>query len=452
MTAGADQLSRSIAAATWQSMLADRRDVAYEVMNTIAEKQGIDRIQMYNKDGHLMFSTGRTPAHRLDPSAEICLPCHAGGKPLVNVDIQARTRMFRRGDGRRTLAMITPIYNEPSCSNAACHAHPATVKVLGVLDFTLDASRIDVEMMAMRRRTVLLTLLEILMIGVFLIFATSQLVEKPIQKLIAGTKAIAEMNLDQPIEISSSEELQDLAHSFNVMQGRLKQSLEENAQFTQQLESKVEERTAQLRAAQQKLIQTDRLASLGQLAASVAHEINNPISGVLNLSMLLQRILKDDGIPPNRIEEFRRYLGQVASETSRVGRIVSDLLSFSRRSKPQSTQADINAIVRTTVSLVSHKLQLANVEVEADLLETLPTVQCDASQIQQVVMNLLLNGAEAIKGGGKVTIQTRTSPDGHGIILRVSDSGSGMPPEVLGKIFTPFFTTKEDGKGCDASK
>ena len=106
-------------------------------------------------------------------------------------------------------------------------------------------------------------------------------------------------------------------------------------------------------------MQTDRLASLGQLAASVAHEINNPISGVLNLSMLMQRILKDDGIPPNRIGEFRRYLGQVATETSRVGRIVSDLLSFSRRSKPQSAEADLNAIVTSTVSLVSHKLELA---------------------------------------------------------------------------------------------
>ena len=128
-----------------------------------------------------------------------------------------------------------------------------------------------------------------------------------------------------------------------------------------------------LKVAHQKLIQSDRLASLGQLAASVAHEIDT-VSGVLNLSMLMQRVLTEDGIPPGRIEEFRRYLSQISTETSRVGRIVSDLLSFSRRSKPQSTMADINGIVRTTVSLVSHKLELANIEVALDLAERLPGI------------------------------------------------------------------------------
>ena len=122
--------------------------------------------------------------------------------------------------------------------------------------------------------------------------------------------------------------------------------MDEINQFTAKLETKVAERTEELHAAHQKLRQTDRLASLGQLAASVAHEINNPISGVLNLSMLMQRMLKDDGIPPERIPEFRKYLAQVVQETSRVGRIVSDLLSFSRRSKPQRAEADLNRIVK----------------------------------------------------------------------------------------------------------
>jgi signal transduction histidine kinase len=225
--------------------------------------------------------------------------------------------------------------------------------------------------------------------------------------------------------------------------------MEENAQFTQRLETKVEERTAQLRAAERKLMQADRLASLGELAASVAHEINNPVSGVLNLSMLMQRILKEDGIPSGRVAEFRRYLGQVASETSRVGRIVSDLLSFSRRSKPQETEADLNAIVRTTVSLVTHKLQLANVQLDLDLPDDLPRVHCDASQMQQVVINLVLNAAEAIKGGGTVSVRTRPegTPKPSGVVLEVRDTGSGIPRELLGKIFDPFFTTKEEGKG-----
>ena len=448
MTRGADQLSRSITSATWQAMLADRRDDAYTVMKTIAEKQGVEKIRMFNKDGVLMFSTAQQEKLHLDERAEVCTPCHSkSSTPLVKIDAPSRARTFRSPDGHRTLAMITPIYNEPSCANASCHAHPASVSVLGVLDLTIDASHFDDEMRNLRTRTAVMTILEILMIGVFLVFFTGRFVEKPILKLIGATKAISEMQLDHPIAITSSEELNQLAHSFNTMRERLQASRAENEEFTAKLENKVEERTRQLRSAQQKLVQTDRLASLGQLAASVAHEINNPISGVLNLSMLMQRVLKDDGIPPNRVPDFRRYLGQVSSETARVGRIVSDLLSFSRRSKPQTSDADLNAIVRTTVSLLAHKLQLSNVDLHLDLAEDVPKIHCDQSQIQQVVINLVMNAAEAIKGGGTVTVRSRPSSDRKSVTLDVTDSGSGMPPEVIRKIFDPFFTTKEEGKG-----
>ncbi|MGA7614794.1 MAG: ATP-binding protein [Thermoanaerobaculia bacterium] len=445
MVLGADQLSRSITSATWQSMLADHRQASYEVMKTIADKQGISLIRMFNKDGRLMFSTTPTEKIHVDESAEVCSPCHAAARPLVKVDVPSRARMFRRPDGTRAIAMITPIYNEPSCSQASCHAHPASVRVLGVLDLTLDASRIDEDMSAIRLRTGLLTAGEITLIVIFLLIFTHNVIDKPIRRLIAATKSISEMQLDQPIEIRSSEEFEHLARSFNLMRERLKLAMDQNAEFTQKLESKVEERTRQLKIAQQKLIQTDRLASLGELAASVAHEINNPLSGVLNLSMLMQRILKDDGIPPARIAEFRRYLEQVSTETSRVGRIVSDLLSFSRRSKPQNIEGDLNAVIRTTVSLVAHKLQLANVALDLQLDEKLPTLRCDPSQIQQVVINLLLNGAEALKGGGKVTV--KTSHDEEHVLLEVSDTGAGIPSELLSKIFDPFFTTKEEGKG-----
>lgn len=447
MTRSADQLSRSIVGATWQAMRADRRDDAYQVMKTIAEKQGIQKIRLFNKDGVLMFSTASSEKLHLDKRAEVCAPCHVSGAPKVNVDLRTRTRVFRETNGERMLSMITPIYNEPSCVNAGCHASPSNVAVLGVLDLTVDAGPVDREMRNVRWNTVEMTVVEIVLISTFLVFFTRRFVEKPIKKLIVGTKAISEMNLDHQMQIDSSEELEQLSHSFELMRQRLKAAMAENDKFTQQLESKVEERTRQLKVAQQKLMHTDRLASLGQLAASVAHEINNPISGVLNLSMLMQRILKDDGIPPNRVVDFRRYLGSISAETARVGRIVSDLLAFSRRSKPQTADVDLNAIVKTTVSLVSHKLQLANVAVEMKLSETLPMIRCDSSQIQQVVMNLVLNGAEAIKNGGTIRVETRTSEDGNSVILDVQDTGSGMTADVLRKIFDPFFTTKEEGKG-----
>jgi two-component system NtrC family sensor kinase len=344
--------------------------------------------------------------------------------------------------------MRTPIYNERSCSQAECHAHPKGVKVLGVLDLALNLESVDHEVSGMKFRVLLVTGVEITLISLFIIFFTRRFLSRPIDELIEGTKAVSQMELDKPIEISSSsEELDELARSFDVMRDRLRTALGEINQFTQNLESKVEDRTQQLKAAHQKLLQTDRLASLGQLSASVAHEINNPIAGVLNLSMLLQRMLKDDGIPAGRIEEFRKYLTQVTNETARVGRIVSDLLAFSRRSKPQRAPGDVNKIVKMTLSLIQHKMKLSNVEVATHLAEDLPLVACDQSQMQQVALNLLMNAAEATQGKTERRVKVSTSSGDGMVRLVVADNGEGIPPENLAKIFHPFFTTKPEGKG-----
>lgn len=447
MILGADQLSKSITSATWQAMRANHRAGIYEVMTTIAQKQGISRIRIFNKEGRVMFTTLPGDESQVDKRAEACALCHAASSPLVKVDVPSRSRIFNSPTGARQLGIITPIYNEPACSQAACHAHPATQNVLGVLDVVLDLSTVDNELSAMQYRVILVTVVEVLLTAIIIILLTRKLLDRPIHRLIEATRAVSAMRLDKPVDVRGSEELEELARSFNIMRERLNQSIAELNQFNQSLESKVAERTEQLRSVNQKLMHTDRLTSLGQLSASVAHEINNPLSGVLNLSMLMQRILKDDGIPPERVPEFHRYLAQVTHETSRVGRIVSDLLAFSRRSKPQSTQADLNAIVTSTVSLLSHKMKLAGVEIALDLRPDLPHIQCDASQMQQVVMNLVMNAAEACHGGGRVQLRTRVLDDLQTAELEVTDNGEGIAPENLPKIFDPFFTTKGEGKG-----
>ena len=433
MILGADQLSKGITSATWHAMLDDHRETAYEVMATIASKQGIDRIRMYNSAGQVVFST--RPEDRG--------PALAPGALASQV-----VRIQPGASGTRRLEMLTPIYNERACSQAACHAHPAGVRILGGLDLALNLESVDHEVASMKVRVLLVTAVEITLISIFIIFFTRRFLGRPIEKLIEGFKAVSQMELDRPLDIApGSEELGELARSFDVMRERLRSAMGELNQFTQNLETKVEERTRELQAAQKKLLHSDRLASLGQLSASVAHEINNPISGVLNLSMLLQRMLKDDGIPPNRIEEFRKYLSQVTNETARVGRIVSDLLAFSRRSKPQRAPADLNRLVGTTLSLVQHKLKLNNVEVRTDFQERLPAVHCDASQIQQVALNLLLNAAEATQSKSERRVIVSTAGGESEVRLVVSDNGEGIPPENLSKIFDPFFTTKSEGKG-----
>jgi two-component system NtrC family sensor kinase len=453
MILGADQLSRSITSATWHAMLDDDRKAAYQIMQVIADKQGVDRIRMYNREGRMVFSTDSREQHAVASStSEVCASCHSKDAIRNSPTEDARVRYAKSPDGVKTINMVAPIYNEPSCSNAACHAHRASTKVLGVVDVALRLDPVQKQTRAITLQTIGWTLFEVSIGAAFVILFTKRFVATPIRELIAGTKAVSEMELDRPITIGAarrSQEIDELVDSFNRMRERVKVSVAELNNMQATLESKVEERTQQLKAAQKKLIQSDRLATLGQLAASVAHEINNPISGVLNLSMLLERLMASGSFPPGREAEFRKYLSMISTETARVGRIVSDLLAFSRRSKPQRAPADLNKLIRTTIGLADHKLKLISAEIVLDLQENIPLVECDSSQIQQVILNLVMNGAQAMQPqiGGKLTIRTRLIPQDDSVELVVRDTGEGIASENLSKIFDPFFTTKAEGKG-----
>ncbi|TNF37379.1 MAG: HAMP domain-containing protein [Deltaproteobacteria bacterium] len=447
MVTAADQLSQGIRAATWHAMRADRRSDAYAIMDAIAREQGIASIRFFNKEGLVTFSTDPHAAERVDKNAEACFLCHERDVPLVHIQAPSRARLFEGADGSRKLAIVTPIYNEASCSTAACHAHPPDQRVLGVLDVAMGTEGVDKQRAAIVRNAVWSAVVATLLMAAFIIFLTRRLVSVPLRELIRGTQAVAEMDLDRRIDIHTRDELGELAAAFNIMASRLQSALGEISDFTRALEDRVAERTRQLGVAQSKLVQADRLSSLGQLAASVAHEINNPIAGVLNFAMLMERLLTDQGVPPERLADFRRYVRAICEETARVGRIVSDLLAFSRQSSPRRMDGDLNAIVRQTAALVGHKLDLASVRLELKLADDLPPVPCDASQVQQVVINLLMNAAEATPRDGLVEVSTRLMQGPERVELVVRDSGVGIPKESLARIFDPFFTTKEEGKG-----
>ncbi len=443
----ADELSNTITSATWHSMLADHRESAYEVMRTIGQQEEVRRVRFFNKQGRITFSTGGDTGRLIDKSAEACYLCHKEGEPLVRVNAPSRVRTFEE-NGHRLLGMVTPIYNEPACTNAACHVHPKEQKVLGVLDISVPLDRLDAEVTGIRFRSLLTALVSVVLIGTCVIFFTRKLVSRPVQRLIEATKKVAEMDLERPVEVNSRDEIGELGHSFNVMRERLLEAQARIEDFTRNLERKVEERTKQLRETQEQLVRSEKLASLGRLAASVAHEVNNPLSGVLNFAKLMERLLTPEGIPPDRIEDFRRYLHEISEETARAGAIVSDLLAFSRRSRDGSVPSDLNEIIRRTVSVLSPRLAEAEITCDLDLDPCLPRTSCDPSRIQQVITNLVMNGAEASSPGGRITIRTRPADTREPAVeLVVADEGEGIPEENLSQIYDPFFTTRQEGKG-----
>jgi len=224
----------------------------------------------------------------------------------------------------------------------------------------------------------------------------------------------------------------------------------EEEEITRRLEKMVEDRTRALRETHAKLLHQDKMASLGKLSASVVHEINNPISGILNLVMLMQRVMEEGSVREKDSDNFRQYLKLMEAETRRISRIVSNLLAFSRQSKMELRGLDINQLIEKTLFLNANLLKIHSIMVEKNLDPNLPDLMGSEDQLQQVFMNLISNAAEAIEaadGRRLLSIGTRYSTKTRKIAVTFKDSGVGIPQENLPKLFEPFFTTKKKGKG-----
>jgi signal transduction histidine kinase len=227
-------------------------------------------------------------------------------------------------------------------------------------------------------------------------------------------------------------------------------AFDEIAQLNKTLEARVEERTRELRETQAQLVQSEKMRSLGQLVAGVAHELNNPIGFVhANLQLLeenVERLMRTDGDPARRLrarDAIEKLLARSQEGAGRVKRIVQDLRTFSRTDQAELTQVSLNDAIERTLTLIEPRTK-TGIAVERDLGE-LPDVRCYAGQLNQVFMNLLMNACDALDGSGKITVRTRPADDG--VVLEFSDDGPGMSPEVSSRVFEPFFTTKPVGKG-----
>jgi len=227
------------------------------------------------------------------------------------------------------------------------------------------------------------------------------------------------------------------------------QHKKEEEEITGRLEQMVEERTRELKETHKKLLHQDKMASLGKLSASVVHEINNPIAGILNLIMLMKRIVEEDSISTKEIGQFSQYLTLMETETRRTSRIVSNLLAFSRQSKIALKRISLNRLIEQTLFLNSNLLKIAGVKVRTDLDPNLPDLVGSEDQLQQVFMNLVSNAAEAMetRGGGVLNIETKYGLRDDKLEVDFKDSGIGIPEENISKLFEPFFTTKKKGKG-----
>jgi two-component system NtrC family sensor kinase len=347
------------------------------------------------------------------------------------------------------VGVITPIENQAACSNAACHAHPASQRILGVLDTNLSLAEADANLAQGTRHMAAYTGIAIVLISFLCCIFVWRVVDEPIHALEAGTRRLGAGELGYQIPVTSSDEVGELAESFNNMSRQLLEARQEVTAWAHTLEDRVEQKTTELKRAHEHVLQVEKMASIGKLAAVLAHEINNPLSGILTYAKLMRKWLDNDKMyehGPHRAE-VADCLELIASESRRCGDLVKNLLTFSRVAPLNLQTSDINNVIERTIRLVEHQLDLRTIQLQLELSDRLPMAQCDPAQIEQVLLALIMNAIDAMPRGGNLWLRTAFFPESAEIEIQVQDDGVGIASDLLPRIFDPFLTTKETGQG-----
>ena len=382
----ASQFSEHLKADMGYDMLHNDRRRIRDGIHRIGSQDSVESIRVFNKPGEIVYSSDPSEIGSVvNMDADVCNRCHIEGLPLELLEGQDRMRIFRSdADSPRMLGIVNPIYNEQTCWTAACHAHPEAQPVLGMLDVTLPLTEVDRNIRRSQVAVVVLAISVILILSLIVGFMVRWWIDRPVQELLTAMKHVSGGNLAYRVKVTRDDELGMLARSFNKMTDKLAQ-------------------------ARLQLFQSDKLASLGRLAAGVAHEINNPLTAVLTNSSFLLKRSQDH---PETADDLQI----IVSETIRCREIVKSLLDFARQTVPKKREANINEIIGRAATVIENQLSTRSVELVMELDPEIPNVRVDANQIQQVFINLMVNASDAIgENSGTIRITSKAislSPTG----------------------------------------
>jgi len=439
------QASDLIKRSTRYSMLKNDRENLSNIIATIGQEKEMEGVRIYNKIGKIAFSNDAEEVNTIvDKKIEQCYVCHEKEPAHVYLNTQNRIRILDSNRGYRVLGLINPIENEPECYNAGCHGHSPKDKLLGLLDVKISLKSVDEETHKTKKNMVLFSSIMILVTALLFAGFILRLVHVPIRKLAKGTREVANLNLSYTIDFVSKDEMGELARSFNQMTKQLKAANEANQEWSSTLEKKVRQKSEELKKAQAHLLLVEKIASLGKLSAVVAHEINNPLSGILTYAKLCLKIIQNPvSLSPEQNNSVVQFLSVIRDEAIRCGDIVKNLLIFAKKDYGKWTEESLNKIIHNSLQLVRHKIQIKELELLQELAEGNDIIYCDASGIQHVLVALFINAIDAMSKGGKLKVKTFVLNSAQEVQIVVSDTGSGIPQEILPHIFEPFVSTKE---------
>ncbi|MHC4731987.1 MAG: sensor histidine kinase [Planctomycetota bacterium] len=427
--------------ATRDAMLENRPDEVHHMLETLGAQEGIERIRVFDREGEVRSSTQPEEVGKpWSTQGDMCVACHEERPAVDGLRCADTSRVYHKAGGERVLAITAPIRNEPDCATAACHAHPKSHTVLGALDVQLSLGPVDEQLAASEYQmgiALIATVGIVLLLTGYLVW---RMVIRPVRLLTSGTVRVAAGELSTKVPVTSSDEIGELALAWNAMVEELGRTRQELEEWSSTLENRVQEKTAALESAHQKVLLSAKMASLGKLAAAVAHEINNPLAGINTFARLLRKKLDAGDVESARVRDL------VASEAARCGGIVRNLLLFSRLPGARFAREDVGAVLDRCALLLKHQAELQDVTIRVEKTGDVPPVVCDISQIQQLVLALAVNGIEAMPEGGTLTLSARREGEREAV-LSVADNGSGIDPEDQDHIFEPFYTKKQESKG-----
>ncbi len=448
----ADLVKRGI----YYSMLTAHHEAIEQTVEVIGTGADIKGISIFDKKGRIVYSSIKTEVGRTaEKSSVTCRICHKGnGEALATIPEQKNWVLTSDSAGNKTLKFVIPIYNESSCNSAPCHYHPREKNILGVLETNFSTATVDTVMKQNRIGTIFFGGLFIIVISFSLFVILYKFVSKPVSLLDEGMQKLAKGELDHVIEIQSKDEMGLLANTFNTMASDIKRYKDNMENWTKALEEEIQKKTSEIMKAHDQLINAEKLASLGRMAAGVAHELNSPLTGIITFSHLMLKRM-----PPENKQDIED-LEVIIEQAERCSKIIKGLLGFSRKTSSEKVLVDINSLTENTISMVRNQAKFHNIKFNLNFDPSLPQIATDPNQLQQVFINLLINAADAMNERGQVTIATRVVGDtldgltrGYPQMIKkfveieFTDTGPGIPEEYLGRVFEPFFTTKPVGKG-----
>jgi len=441
--------------ALYHSMLENDKSSLRNTLDIINTLPGIDEVNMYDSEDNLVYSSFGTETNTThsDPNCKSCHPniksmFPAKEKSYKIIDVNSDCEMNQNDNGSRHLLIKSPILNEKSCSTSSCHAHSETDTLLGSLVIKIPLETQDAAIQKSSTEFFLLAIFATLLFVSFLLLFTRKKIKDPLNALIKVSIAVANGDKSTRVEIKPNQldDMRMVSQAFNDMLDNLHTATTELENWSQQLEYKVQKKSEELGAAQHELMHVERLASLGKLSSSVAHEINNPLSGILIYTKLLYKQVSNPELYVSKKDTMLKHLKLIENETKRCGDIVKGLLDFSRKDQNDFEPKHLHEILLETYDLMSHPIKIANINFLTDLSATSDLIYCSPNQIKQACVAMLVNASEAVLENGEIFIRTKNA-DEDTVTFEITDNGLGIAEEDIPHIFEPFFSTKQDVSG-----